>query len=254
MIRSTGSILCIGALLAACSPASNDEAPAPEPTVEATAPETTEPVESEPAPETEPEAELDTDLAIETVGYPDGWELQPYWSGEYPNAFSVTQEGVTVMGHSVITYEEYPPIYCGLPHKATYSPWNSDRRETDNLEFVAMVYPTTFTIGEDVSVEAFVGDSNEVLELKAGDQLIYKNYIAEGFFVAEKDGIQYEMNEADLPQSTEFEQGPEDQEWVLVSCTNADNIQAWVRFEDAMSTPGVERYEYTGFAEASDLP
>ncbi|MEL7285008.1 MAG: hypothetical protein AAGJ68_10865, partial [Pseudomonadota bacterium] len=174
--------------------------------------------------------------------------------GEYPNAFSVTQEGVTVMGHEAITFEEYPPIYCGLPNKATYSPWNVARRESDDLDFVAMVYPTTFTIKEDTRIEVFVGDGAEMLDLRTGDQLIYKSYLAEGFFIAEKDGIQYELNEAELPQSTEFEQGPEDQEWVLVTCDDAEKTRAWILFEDALSAPGVERYEHTAFGEATDLP
>ena len=84
--------------------------------------------------------------------------------------------------------------------------------------------------------------------------MVYKSYLAEGFFIAEKDGVQYEMNEGDLPQSTVFEQGPEDQEWVRVTCTDADQTRAWVLYEDAIGTPGVERYEYTGFGEAADLP
>ncbi|MEM7330211.1 MAG: hypothetical protein AAF437_15820 [Pseudomonadota bacterium] len=191
---------------------------------------------------------------IETIGYPDGWELQPFWSGEYPNAFTVTQEGVTVMGHETITYGVYPPIYCGLPQKATYSPWNGARRETDNLEFVAMVYPTTFTIMEDTSVEVFVGDGVEQLALSTGDQLIYKSYLAEGFFIAEKDGVQYELNEGELPPSTEFQQGPDDQEWVQVTCADAEGTRAWIQYQDAIGAPGVEPYEYTGFGEAADLP
>ena len=100
----------------------------------------------------------------------------------------------------------------------------------------------------------FLGKDVEMLPLKAGDQLIYKSYLAEGFFMAEKDGVLYEMNEAELPASTEFEQGPEDQEWVHVTCDDADQTRAWVLYQDAIGANGVEPYEYTGFAEASDLP
>lgn len=247
MIRFTIAAATAGLLIAACNPTSQDAAdPAP-------APDTTAPVETptEPAPA---DTEADESIGIEAIGYPEGWELQPFWSGEYPNAFSVTQEGVTVMGHETITYEVYPPIYCGLPNKATYSPWNGTRREADDLDFVAMVYPTTFTIMEDTSVEVFVGDGAEQLALKAGDQMVYKSYLAEGFFIAEKDGVQYELNEADLPASTEFQQGPDDQEWVLVTCDDADKTRAWILYEEALKAPGVEAYEYTGFGEAADLP
>ncbi|MEL7109728.1 MAG: hypothetical protein AAGL99_10710 [Pseudomonadota bacterium] len=250
MSRLLAAALTSGLFLAACGPA-QDTPTATNPGSET--PETTDaPVADTNAPPA-PTVPVDSN-GIDTVGYPDGWELQPFWSGEYPNAFSVTQEGVTVMGHEAITFEEYPPIYCGLPNKATYSPWNVARRESDDLDFVAMVYPTTFTIKEDTRIEVFVGDGAEMLDLRTGDQLIYKSYLAEGFFIAEKDGIQYELNEAELPQSTEFEQGPEDQEWVLVTCDDAEKTRAWILFEDALSAPGVERYEHTAFGEATDLP
>ncbi|MCR9270478.1 MAG: hypothetical protein NXH72_10860 [Hyphomonadaceae bacterium] len=253
MFRLSLAAISTSLLIAACSPGpQTDETPALAPAVPET--EDTSEADLTPIVDPNPQPSLAEELQIETIGYPDGWVLQPFWSGEYPNAFSVTQEGVTVMGHETITFEEYPPIYCGLPHKATYSPWNSARRESDSLEFVAMVYPTTVTLQEDVSLQALIGDGEEQLDLKAGDQLIYKSYLAEGFFIAEKDGIQYELNEGDLPQSTVFEQGPEDQEWVHVTCTDADQTRAWIRFEDALSAQGVERYEYTGFAVAEDLP
>lgn len=249
MIRLTASVLATSLVLTACNP--SDPVPAETDTI---APDT--------APDAAPDTGTETDLTeilsepddIETIGYPDGWEMQLYWSGEYPNGFAVTQEGTTVMGHETITFGEYPPIYCGLPHKATYSPWNVDRMISDELIFVSMTYPTTFTINEDVSLEVFVGDGVEQLDLKAGETLIYKSYVAEGFFIAEKDGVSYEMNEAALPQSTEFEQGPEDEEWVQVTCADADKTRAWVRYDQALQAPGVEPYEYTGFGEAADLP
>ena len=251
MIRLTATALAAGLSLAACNPSG----PA------STETDTVAP-QSDAGPSSEIDAETETDLTeilsdpedIQTVGYPEGWEMQLYWSGEYPNAFAVNEEGTTVMGHETITFGEYPPIYCGLPHKATYSPWNVERMISDELIFVAMTFPTTFTINEDVSLEVFVGDGVEQLDLKAGDTLTYKSYVAEGFFIAEKDGISYEMNEAALPQSTAFEQGPEDQEWVQVTCDDAEKTRAWVLYEEALRAPGVEPYEYTGFGEAADLP
>lgn len=254
MIRTVLYAASAGMVLTACNPSGPEPTPEPPASDQDEAP--VDDVQNDPSTTevaAEPEAAPSPE-DIPTKGYPEGWEMQLYWSGEYPNSFSVTQEGVTVMGHETITFGEYPPIYCGLPHKATYSPWNRERNERDRIEYVAMVYPTTFTIKEDVTISVLVGDGEEELSLSAEDQMIYKSYLAEGFFIAEKDGVQYEMNEADLPQSTVFEQGPEDQEWVRVTCTDADQTRAWVLYEDAIGTPGVEPYEYTGFAEASDLP
>ncbi|MEO0607215.1 MAG: hypothetical protein AAFY82_03225 [Pseudomonadota bacterium] len=251
-----GAVL-LGASLTACSPPQDESAPDPDPAIEApqaedtaSAPAAAQDGLSDPA----PAPNVTTAPEFETIGFPDGWEMQPYWSSEYPNAFAVTQEGVTVMGHETITYGAYPPIYCGLPNKAVYSPWNAERIEMDDLKFVSMVFPTTITINEDTEVEVFLGKDVEMLALKTGDQLLYKSYLAEGYFMAEKDGVMYEMNEAELPASTEYGQGPEDQEWVYVTCADADTTRAWVLYEDAINANGVVPYEYTGYAEAADLP
>ena len=249
MIRTVLYAASAGIVLSACTPTGPESSPeAPKPDV---ADETVEDVASDLAPEPEVEPSPED---IPTIGYPDGWEMQLYWSGEYPNAFSVTEEGVTVLGQETITFGADASIACRLPHKATYSPWNRDRNESDRIEYVSMVYPTTFTLKEDITLQVLVGDGEEELSLSAEDQMVYKSYLAEGWFIAEKDGVQYEMNEAGLPQSTVFEQGPEDQEWVRVTCDDAENTRAWVLYEDAIGVPGVEPYEYTGFAEAADLP
>lgn len=266
MLRTVTMNALIGAaLIGACSPRQDagtpetqpDPAPKSETGTEAPIPDAEDSASAETEdrlPDPVPAAGAATAPEFETIGFPDGWDMQPYWSSEYPNAFAVTQEGVTVMGHETITYGEYPPIYCGLPYKAVYSPWNAARIESDDLSFITMVYPTTITINEDTEVEVFLGKEVEMLALKAGDQLIYKSYLAEGYFMAEKDGALYEMNEADLPASSDFEQGPEAQEWVYVTCADAAQTRAWVLYEDAINANGVAPYEYTGFAEAADLP
>ncbi|MEL6416455.1 MAG: hypothetical protein AAFQ15_16105 [Pseudomonadota bacterium] len=253
MIRTILYAASAGLVLTACNPAGQDPFP------EAPTPDIADAPADDVAADAAADPEPGTDAApspedIPSIGYPDGWEMQLYWSGEYPNAFSVTEEGVTVMGRETISYGGDPSITCTLPHKATYSPWNRDRNDSDRVEYVSMVFPTTFTLKEDVTLAVLVGDGEEELSLSAEDQMIYKSYLAEGWFIAEKDGVQYEMNESDLPQSTVYEQGPEDQEWVRVTCGDAEKTRAWVLYEDAIAARGVEPYEYTGFAEAADLP
>lgn len=241
------SIMAMSAIsLAACGPATPPPAPPPD---------LNEPTDSQAAPAAPVETETSVSTAtVQTTGYPEGWEMQLFWSGEYPNAFAVIQEGVTVMGHELITYNEHPPIYCGLPAKATYSSWNTARAETDDLTFVTMTFPTEITLKEDATVLAFTEAGEVELALKAGDQLTYKAYLSEGYFIAEKDGVEYEINEGELPQGTEFGEGPEEHEWVQVTCTDADRTRAWIRYDDAIAAQGVEPYNYTGYGEAADLP
>ncbi|MEL7041337.1 MAG: hypothetical protein AAGL90_07425 [Pseudomonadota bacterium] len=245
MIRGAIGTLIVGLWLHACAPAAElDDVAAAAPDLGETAAAAIEP---DPITASRPGA-------FPIRGYPDGWALQTFWSGEYPNAFAVAENGVTVPAYDMVAFDEPPAIACPLPANATYSPWNSARNATDALQFIAMVFPTTITLQETVRLDVLVDDQAETLELTAGDQLIYKHYLAEGFFIAERDEIYYELNEADLPASTLFEQGPDDHEWLRVTCADAAGTQAWIRFSEALKAPGLTRYEHTGFGIAADLP
>ena len=118
MSRILAAVLTSGLLLAACGPA--QDAPAVEHS-SSEAPETINTSDVDASSDTPTPAPVDSN-GIETVGYPDGWEVQPFWSGEYPNAFAVTQEGVTVMGHEAITFEEYPPHLLRVAKQSDLQP------------------------------------------------------------------------------------------------------------------------------------
>ena len=166
-------------------------------------------------------AESGAQQADET-GYSADWNKVPYWTGEYPNGAAITAADVTVMAHEKLHRESPATIACPLPHKAVYSPWNAARGESDGLEFITMTYPTKVEIKDAIDLEVFQGDTPVTLSLQAGDTLKYENYLAEGWFIATLDGLRYELNETDLPQTTVFEQGPEDDEWLYLTCADAD--------------------------------
>ena len=227
--------------LIACSepaPASNLEIETP--------PIAAEPVES-PAvsPPTEPE---------QPAGYSEPWNKIPFWSGEYPNAFGVVAPDVRVLANTEINKDAQGSLDCPLPQKAVYSPWNAARVETDALDFITMVYPTKITLNEAIELETYVSETPTTLSLKAGDVMTYETYLAEGWFIASFEGGSYELQENELPQSTVFEQGPEDDEWLRLTCADADQTQAWVKYSDIIKTPGIEAYHYMGYGEAADLP
>jgi hypothetical protein len=189
--------------------------------------------------------------AVSSNGYSERWQQIDFWSGEYPSAFAIAEEGVIIKGMPEIKRDGATTVSCAVPHKATYSPWNGDRVGSDGLEFVTMVFQAKIAINEDVEVPAYSSDMQATLSFKAGDELTYKTYLGEGFFIASKDGADYEFGQEDLPASTVYEDGPDDELWVRVLCD--DDARAWVRYSDAMKTYGVEQYNYTAYAEASDL-
>lgn len=144
-------------------------------------------------------------VLVEMIGYFEGWEMQNYWLGEYLNVFVVMQEGVIVFGYEIIIYQEYLLIYCGLLVKVIYSLWNFVCVESDDLYFVVMIYLIMFMIQEDIIIEVFQDEGVLEFSFSVGDVLIYKFYFVEGFFIVEKDGVLYEMNEVVLFESMDFE-------------------------------------------------
>ena len=205
--------------------------------------------EAVPPPPSEPATPV---AALRSNGYSKRWQRMNFWSGEYPNGFSVAEPDTVVKGMATLDRDGLRTIDCSLPQKATYSPWNGARIASDDLEFATMIFQTKIEIKEDVEIDAYTDDAGAKLALKAGDELIYKTYLAEGFFVAGFNGADYEIQEQDLPASTVYETGPEDEEWLRVLC--ADGNRAWFKYNDAMKTYGIERYEYKSFGEATDLP
>jgi hypothetical protein len=147
---------------------------------------------------------------------------------------------------------------CALPKNAVITPWNQARPE---IEYVTFVYQATITIKEDVSLEVFPRETQADLEvtqpvplaLNAGDTMIYKTYLGEGYFIAVYDGREYELAEGELPESTVYEQSPGDEEWFGMACGTGGE-QLWMNYDEALATSGVEIYHHSQYGEAFDLP
>lgn len=188
--------------------------------------------------------------------YPEAdYTITPFWSGEYPNAFAIVRDDVTLFGRSEMNPFIDADMTCKMPHKAVYSPWNADRNIAEDIAFETAVRARTITINEDLEIEALTRDSGDAvkLTLTKGDTLSYIYYLSEGWFVAAYDGVEYDMNESEISfeKSTWSDAGTSD-EWVQVKCENGP--RAWLRYSDVITKFGVRRYDYTGYGEAADLP
>ncbi|WOR16010.1 hypothetical protein RYZ27_04945 [Hyphomonas sp. FCG-A18] len=210
--------------------------------------------------ETPPESPAIETVQVET-GYPEQWERITFWSGEYPSALAVTGTDVQIPAHKEPTLSANRTAAtktCALPKNAVITPWNRARSE---IEYVTFVYQNTITFQEDVSLEVFPRESQADLEvnqpvplvLKAGDTMIYKTYLGEGYFIAVYDGREYELAEGELPESTVYEQSPGDEEWFGMAC-GTDGEQLWMSYDEALATAGVEIYHHNQYGEAFDLP
>jgi len=205
----------------------------------------------------DPIIELDTPpetpAASAIPGYDDTWFIGEFWSGEYPGGFTVQADNVTVMGRAEMKPAAPRDIECALPKGANYTLWNTERSELDALVFMSANPLTGITITKDVSVETYDGDSPITLELKAGEVLQYKHYMAEGFFVATREGIDYEMHEQDLTDSAEFEASDGPDEWVNVKCYDGQDTRAWILLAEVLTQDDIAQTEHDSFGTAHDI-
>ncbi|MEL7232048.1 MAG: hypothetical protein AAGJ85_06005, partial [Pseudomonadota bacterium] len=195
---------------------------------------------------------------IPGAAYPVTWNRADSWSGEYPSSIAVTTDDIVVWGH---TYpkEQYESgdVQCPLEKNAVYTPWNQEREAS----YATFVFSRPITLNEDVTIQTVEANNprnedgsirNVTLNLKAGERLSYESYIGEGYFLVEYEGVEYELGQGDLPDSTEFPESSEEDEWFQTTCADGTG-PVWINREQALRADGITSYYYQGYGEASDL-
>ncbi|MEO1643366.1 MAG: hypothetical protein AAFR74_08525 [Pseudomonadota bacterium] len=190
--------------------------------------------------------------------YPVTWNRVDFWSGEYPNSLAVTADNVTIKGHAYPKEQaEVSGISCPLEKNAVYTPWNQEREAS----YVTFVFSRPIILNEDVTIQTVEADNPRnadgsirtvTLDLKAGERLSYESYIGEGYFLVEYEGVEYELGQGDLPDSTEFPENSEEDEWFSITCADGTG-PVWINREQALRADGVTSYYYQGYGQASDL-
>lgn len=187
--------------------------------------------------------------------YDDSFIAIPYWTGEYPSGFQTGDTPVTVKGRLAMSPASPTSVSCTLPARANFHTWNNDRVSSDSLVFWSVIRPTTITITQDAETWGIdrVSGEEETLSFSEGDELLYKNYLAEGFFIAVFNGREYEMSEGEMYDFANFEVSTvADDEWVQVNCDEGFGRRAWLRLSEVLEVEGIQQSEITGFGEASD--
>ncbi len=241
-------IIALGLGLAACATPKGEVPPV------ITPPPPPPMAEPETATETEPEpVEAETMAEPNVAEYDESWSINDYWSGEWPDGFTVTSDNVVLMGRAAPHPSLTADIACPLAKNTNVNPWNHARGEADNWEFMSANKRTKITMLEDAAFETGFSEKPSILNVKAGDVLTYESYIAEGFFIAGFEGETYELNEGDFNGRADFEQGGETHEWVNVECGFGKGTRAWLLLSEVQSEDGIGPVSFDAFGSASDL-
>ena len=133
--------------------------------------------------------------------YDDNWYLSQNWPGEYPNGFTILKEGIVLSGRAEMNKTSPKALPCPVPKLANYNPWNHRRIITDKLGFVAAARTLALPVIQDNVVSVLLDGKALSLSLEAGETLTYLTYIGEGFALVRYQGMEYQINEADLELS-----------------------------------------------------
>lgn len=194
------------------------------------------------------------------AAYDKSYYIGDSWSGEYPRAFTVLAEDVTVKGRKAMDKDSPANVECQLPRLAVFSPWNNKRNELSQVD-----YKTASKIVKLTAKHDFVFESSDEKSIKIlkGDVIEYLMYGAEGIFSVRINGKEYDADESLFENVEEVSrsQFSEDQ-WLKLKCEN--NQTAWLFLDDLIkedkdgnvTTPkGIidGRGVSLGYGEARDL-
>ncbi|MEM8878673.1 MAG: hypothetical protein AAGD23_12505 [Pseudomonadota bacterium] len=79
------------------------------------------------------------------IAYDDGWFRNDFWSGEYPNGFTLTSDVETQIRQAPDP-DTKRDVACTMESGATYHPWNQDRVASSGLAFVTYVAIETYVV------------------------------------------------------------------------------------------------------------
>lgn len=181
------------------------------------------------------------------------WYRAEFWSGEYPDGFTVVTDTHLKLRPTLDPKAE-KSIDCEVAAKATYHQWNNVRVQSDGLAFVGFTRIDERKVTKDIDVTLYAeADSTEVpTHFKAGDTFRYLTYYGEGAFLMEKDGVKYQGDQdlAEASTSSFGDTTPASDEWLRLNCRN--NVWGWLFMGDTANDPALTGANIVGYGESAD--
>jgi hypothetical protein len=185
--------------------------------------------------------------------YDDTWYRAPFWSGEYPGGFTVVRT-TTVQLRPVLDAAAERTVACELPQGATYQAWNVSRVEEQALGFTSFTKIADYKMKESFEATVYRHDdgAETKLALMEGDTWRYLVYFAEGAFLMEYGGVQYDGSQDLFEHAEQIGDTNGYEEWLRINCAN--NQWGWLFMGDVTLDDGTFiAPNITGYGEAKDL-
>lgn len=185
--------------------------------------------------------------------YDDTWYRAPFWSGEYPDGFSVVKS-TTVQLRPTLDKDADKTIACDLPQGSTYQPWNQSRVEEQGLTFVSFTKIGDYKMLKPLETTLYRRtDATELqVKLSKGETWRYLVYLGEGAFLMEYKGEEFDGNPDMLDASEQEGDASGYEEWLRINCPN--NQWGWLYMGDVTLDDGTfVAPNITNYGESKDL-
>lgn len=191
------------------------------------------------------------------AAYGAGWNVDEGWPGEYPNGFSIEDEGVVLLARSAPVLSSERDIACPLEKGASIHPWNVDRVEANDLSFIVanMVLPLDIIKTGSITVWAHDDpESDKTIRLKPGDGVIVTRYYGEGFGEIMLGGVKYTTDLQDVTAlSAPNDMQLDEHLWVQLPCNDDASSRVWLLYHEVMETVGVTETPIDEYGLTHDL-
>ncbi len=195
-------------------------------------------------------------LPATAFAYDESWFKTDYWSGEYPQGFTLT-DNVTTLIRVIPDPNAVQNIECSMEKGATYHPWNHDRVISSNLEFLSYVPKEIFVVtkSETLTLQIDQTDAEQAIRFNKGDEWTFLTYYAEGLFKMSFRGVEYTGHQDLVEISQEKNTGPASQnritdEWMKMICANG--VSGWLLLRDVIDQPSFDSANIIEYGNAKD--
>lgn len=174
----------------------------------------------------------DSASAQSVMQYDDNWYRGDFWSGEYPDGFSVLKDTIVLLRPRLDPAVERS-IECPLAAKATYQQWNIGRVAAEALDFVSFTEIVDMVVTEpyEATLYAETDSAETSVAFKAGDTWRYLAYYGEGAFLMQYKGVNYTGDQGLDDASKVVREGARGyDEWLRINCAN--NKWGWLYMGD----------------------
>ena len=157
------------------------------------------------------------------AAYDKTWYQAEYWSGEWPNGFSVHQQGVVVPARTAMDLDVKPSINCALPYKAVFNPWNTERYTLSEAKYQTASKIVNLTAKSTFSSTMTDGNGSDVkVQFKKGQVFEYLIYGSEGSFLIRVKGKEYWAGQDLFKKLKPMPKTAEQQEWLRLKCEGGE--------------------------------